>query len=244
MRTVVLLIIQYYCLARLADVRLLRAADLRLTSLEGVPAIEIFFRAAKNDQLAEGNRAHLIAEGGMACPYRVLKLYYARMSYFFNDGEIMDSNFLLPRLRMAKKTRILVADGRYAISQTSLVSGMRELAKAVGFEPPISGKSAKIAGTSASFANGLSDEDIRDKGRWKTTESALYYRRLAESYRLKLARAISIQTQPWKEQRQPEAQTQSVYDPDIQFQYHKWEQEVAEIDAQLEECLVSIIHID
>ncbi len=199
LRAVVMITVQFYCLARLSDVRNLRAADMRLTTLENTPAIEIFFRMMKNDQNCTGNMSYIIAEGGNACPYMLIKLYYGRFSFFFNDGQIMDENFLMPKLRMAKVTRTIIADGSSPVSQSTLVANIKELAKIVGFEPAVSGKSAKIGGTSAAFANGLSDADIRDKGRWRTLESALYYRRLAESYKLKLARATSVQTEPWRQ---------------------------------------------
>ncbi len=196
-RTVILVIIQYYCLARVSDIRLLRACDLRLTDLDGQAAIEITFNKMKNDQLHIGSTAHIVKEGGDYCPYRLLKLYYARCAYFFQDGKINDLNYIMPRFRMAKVTKISIPDGRYNVSQSTLVNNIKMLAAKSGFRKKISGKSAKIGGTSAAYSNGLSETDIKEKGRWKSIESAQYYKRTTESYKLKLATAFSMQDQPW-----------------------------------------------
>lgn len=246
LRTVVMLVIQYYCLARVADIRILRAADLSLITLEGNQAIEIYFRAMKNDQLHHGSTGYIVAEGGATCPYQLIKLFFGRFSFFFNDGQIADANFLLPRLKMARETKIMIADGSKPVCQSTLVSNIKELAALVGFEPTVSAKSAKIAGTSAAFINGLSDADIRDKGRWKSLESALHYRRLSDAYKLKLAKAISIQTEFWDKYPQIPSTINSkkVYDPLVQFRYIKPEQVVKEKDAELEEQIEALVIVE
>lgn len=199
LRTIVLLLIQFYTLARLEDVRHLRAADFSLVMLENKRAVEIFFRKQKNDQNCAGNTGFIMEEGGATCPYLLIKLFFGRMGFFFNDGEVSDSNFLLARLRMAPDTRTMIPDGRAAVCQSTLVTDIKTLAAEVNFKPNVSGKSAKIAGTSAAYACGLSDADIRDKGRWRSLESALHYRRTTQAYKLKLAQATSIQTEPWND---------------------------------------------
>lgn len=248
-RTVVLLIIQYYALARLADVRKLRAGDLRLVKLEGYPAVEILFRTMKNDPTGNGSVAHIIEEPGQLCPYKAIKLYYARCAYYFNDGHIDDLNFLLPRFRMAKVTRILIPDGRVAVAESTLVANIKSLAKSVGFEGKVSGKSAKIGGTSASFAVGLSDAEVRDKGRWRTLDTAQYYRRISDSHKLKLARSISIQTQPQEKRNLNYHESRGtncsyIYNPEVQFMYVEDAQNVNEDNVSLEQKILTVIQMD
>ena len=213
-RTVILLVTQFYTLCRISDARKLRARDVKLLDLDGTPAIEIFFRQQKNDQIHIGNKAYIVKEGGAACPYTLYKLYFARNSYYFRDGKTEDLNFLFPRLKMAKITRILIPDGRYAVSENTLVTNIKAMAKKVGFSGVVSGKSAKIGGTSAAFASGLSDAEVRDKGRWRSLESAQHYRRISDSHNLKLAKAFSIQRSSITDNRNPR-----VFNPEILFTF-------------------------
>ena len=229
-RTVILLLLQFYTLSRISDARKLRACDLKLVELDGVPAIEILFRSMKNDQLHIGSTAHIVKEGGAACPYTLFKLYYARTAYYFRDNKIEDLNFLFPRLRMAKITRVLIPDGRHAVSQNTLVTNIKALAKKIGFSGVVSGKSAKIGGTSAAFASGLSDADVRDKGRWRSLESAQHYRRVSDSHKLKLAKAFSIQRSTVMDTRNPR-----VFDPDVHFVFG--DDEAADEDVLLDQRL-------
>ncbi len=227
-RTIILLLTQFYTLSRISDARKLRACDLTLIVLDGVPAIEIFFRQQKNDQLHVGSRGHIIKEGGAACPYTLFKLYYARNSYYFRDGKIEDLNFLFPRLKMAKITRVSIPDGRHAVSQNTLVTNIKALAKKVGFSGVVSGKSAKIGGTSAAFASGLSDAEVRDKGRWRSLESAQHYRRISDSHKLKLAKAFSIQHGTVTDRRNPR-----VFNPEIQFTFGDLADDDVSMDQRL-----------
>lgn len=193
MRATLLVILQYYTLSRCHDVLQLKAGDLALVSLDGVQAVQIFYKTAKNDQLANGAYAYIVSEGGPACPAAFIKAYYMRMGFYFQDSEHNDCNALFPRLRIFPGTDVQVSDGAKAVSESTLIDNLRMLCYEVGYEGKISGKSAKISGVSDSFKAGLSDADVRDKGRWKSLEVAQYYRRISPSHRLRLAQSTSIQ---------------------------------------------------
>ena len=242
LRTIVLLLIQYHLLARISDARRLRACDLKIVSLEGKEAIEVRFNKCKNDQVGLGSLGYIARDIGKYCPVGIIKVYYARCCYFFFDERTEDINYLFPRLRMAKSTRIQIPDGRWAVSQGTLVTNIKHLAKAVGCTHKVSGKSAKIGGTSAAFSSGLSDNDIRDKGRWRSLESAQHYRRATDAHKLHLASAYTLSSQTSDHTRdlgqQPRARA---FDPFVHFSYVDDGTELMDSDIQWDQRLYASI---
>ena len=195
LRAALLVICQYYNLARASDCLYLLAGDVSIVSLDGAEAIEIHYRHQKNDQLERGEFSYILKESGPADPFLLFKVYFARMGFYFRDDHHDDSNYLFPRLRVLPGTKIQVSDGSFAISVSTLIDNVKNLSLEVGYLGKVTGKSAKISGVSDAFKQGLSDSDVRDKGRWRGLETAQSYRRIADSHRRKLAAATSIQTQ-------------------------------------------------
>ena len=193
MRVALMLVLQYYLMARITDLIQLEARDIALVDLDGERAVEVKFRRMKNDQTATGQISHILAEGGEACPYLLVQTYYARMGFWLYDEEHNDTNALFPRLRLLPGTRIQVSDGTFAVSVSTLLDDIKAACAGVGYEGRVTGKSAKISGVSDGFKAGMTDAEARDKGRWVGLETAQAYRRVSDSYRKKLAGYTSIQ---------------------------------------------------
>lgn len=191
-RTVFLLVIQFYCLARMEDCRKLRALNFSLSRLDGTKCITIHWPAMKNDPLYRGSFSHILQEGGACCPYFFIQMYFLRMNMSFGDDKSKDSSYVLPRL-VKDQSNIQRPLGRTVLSYSGLVNGIKSVCKQVGFEAKVSGKSAKIGGASSSYRANLTPLQVMDKGRWKSEQSSLFYRRTGEHYNKVIASAISIQ---------------------------------------------------
>ncbi len=191
-RTVFLLVIQFYCLAWLEDCRKLRALNFSLSRLDGTKCITIHWPALKNDPLYKGLFSHILQEGGSCCPYFFIQIYFLRMNMSFEDDRSKDSSYVLPRL-MKDQSNIQRPLGQTVLSYSGIVNGIKSVCKQVGFEAKVSGKSAKIGGASSSYRANLSPLQVMDKGRWKSEQSSLFYRRTGEQYNKVIASATSIQ---------------------------------------------------
>lgn len=64
----------------------------------------------------------------------------------------------------------------------------------IGYHTPTTGKSAKVLGVTLAFQLGLSNDEIRILGRWRSLSTAQHYRNVEPSKLLKLSTAISFET--------------------------------------------------
>ncbi len=196
-RTVFLLVIQFYCLARVEDCRKLRSDNFAISRLDGTPCISIHWPAMKNDVLYQGSHSYILREGGPGCPFYFIQLYFLRMDLKFKDGENGVTGYVLPRL-VRDHTKIQRPLARTVLSHSGLVGGIKSACKQVGFEAKVSGKSAKIGGASSCYRANMSPLQVMDKGRWRSEQSSLFYRRIGEQYNRVIAAATTIQTrQPY-----------------------------------------------
>lgn len=74
--------------------------------------------------------------------------------------------------------RILVPDGRHVISYTTMIDTINRLYSEIGYSHRVTGKSAKYLGVSTAFARGLTNDEIRLLGRWKSCETPQHYRQV------------------------------------------------------------------
>jgi hypothetical protein len=194
-RTGCLATLQFYSCGRAADCLQLRAGDVRMTELNNETALAFTFRGQKNDQYHNGNIFYLVREQGR-CPVDLFLCYFERMGLKMAQSEVFDNSFLFPLARSIKigARRVQVSDGRKAISSANYIRDLRRLCAKEGWTAKVSTKSPKMAGTSAAFAAGLSDGEVRDKGRWKSHSTALHYRIQTSTYCHQIATATSIFT--------------------------------------------------
>ncbi|MCP3661481.1 MAG: hypothetical protein GY696_03130 [Gammaproteobacteria bacterium] len=83
LRAALLVVCQYYNLARASDCLYLLAGDVSIVSLDGVEAIEIHYRHQKNDLLERGEFSYILKETGPADPFLLFQVYFARMVFIF-----------------------------------------------------------------------------------------------------------------------------------------------------------------
>ena len=134
-----------------------------------------------------------------------------------------DENFLMGATRKIRQNQrdFYVADGRKSICAATHLSDLRKLCKSVGYNDPVSSKSVKVSGTSASFKAGLSDGQVRDKGRWRSIETSLHYRNIAPSHRRLIGQSNSM------------FGAQNIPNPprNHQVDWHQYEPEVEQIEV-------------
>ena len=69
-------------------------------------------------------------------------------------------------------------DGRKVISYTTMIDTINRLYSEIGYSHRVTGKSAKYLGVSTAFARGLTNDEIRLLGRWKSCETPQHYRQV------------------------------------------------------------------
>jgi hypothetical protein len=93
-----------------------------------------------------------------------------------------------------KYYRILIPDGRWAVSTKTLLSDINKMYAKCGYHINTTGKSAKVLGVTLAFELGLSNDEIRILGRWRSLSTAQHYRNVEPQKLLKLGTAISFET--------------------------------------------------
>ena len=74
--------------------------------------------------------------------------------------------------------RLLVPDGRNPIGYSSILASLNTLYTSIGHPDRVTGKSAKCCGVSTAFKIGLTNDEIRVLGRWKSVETPQFYREI------------------------------------------------------------------
>lgn len=90
--------------------------------------------------------------------------------------------------------RILVADGRYAISAATLMKDVNLIYRNLGLDYNITSKSAKSLGVSTAFKLGMSDDHIRVLGRWRSISTAQHYRAIDDTTLLEIFSRIILKS--------------------------------------------------
>ena len=137
-------------------------------------------------------------------------MYFDRMGFNMQSDGIQDRNFVMAQCRNMRISgqQVQVSDGRRPVSGTTMLNDLRNCATSVGYYGKISSKSAKISGTSASFNAGLTNSDVRDKGRWRSPDTALYYRQLSSGHRQMLSTSNTFLMDPEDELEDEEEETE------------------------------------
>ena len=197
-RATVAIILQFHTFTRLADLDQVRACHISQDQIGGVEVLRVIYPKRKNDQEHEGCTNLLASEGGDLCPVVLIKKYYRRCGFQFMGEGILDENFLFCRTSTMwlPGGRQIVADGRYQLSPQTLLNDITQLCRQVGYFGPVGRKSCKMSGVSAACEAGLSDEALRDKGKWRSIEMSRMYRQMTEPYQMALSRCITMQDDP------------------------------------------------
>lgn len=66
-------------------------------------------------------------------------------------------------------------DGRYQLSYTSIVADINSYYASAGYNQRVTGKSAKYLGVSTAFQMGLTNDQIRLLGRWRSVDTPQHY---------------------------------------------------------------------
>ena len=138
-----------------------------------------------------GRKGWIFAEPkSWRCPVKIILTFYKRMGFNLRNRGIYDQSFIMSTVRNIRG--IQVSDGQKPVSASTYLNDLRLLCAAVGYSGHISSKSAKVAGTSAAFAAGLTTLDLMSKGRWQSDKTSLHYRQMTPAYRRKLGAATSV----------------------------------------------------
>ena len=90
--------------------------------------------------------------------------------------------------------RILVADGRYAISASTLMKDVNLIYSNLGLKHKITSKSAKSLGVSSAFRLGMSDDHIRVLGRLRSIATAQHYRAIDDTTLIEIFSKIMLKS--------------------------------------------------
>jgi hypothetical protein len=194
-RALILQILQMKLLARVEDLRKLRAVDLEDVKVGEKRAIAVRFRTAKNDPSYVGGTSYIIETGGTHCAYMLLKTYMTRMRFAMMGSGIIDTSFIFPRTSNEGfgQHRLLIPDGRYAVATDTLFRDINKLYEAVGYYIKTTGKSAKVLGVTLAYSLGLSDDEVRILGRWRSIHTAQHYRNVEPRKIIKISNRIRLQ---------------------------------------------------
>ena len=193
-RACVALILQFHHFVRLGDLDELRACHISKDVVGGTEFLKVTYPKRKNDQERSGAESLLFAEEGELCPVKLISLYYQRCGFHFFDGRCLDTNFVFCRTNCVytPEGKQTVSDGRFTISVGTMLRDIQRICAGAGYGGKIGRKSGKMAGVSAACNAGLSDEALRDKGRWKSTEMSKHYRQHTLAYLQALSSCISM----------------------------------------------------
>ena len=193
-RACLAIILQYHTLCRLSDMEELRACHFQKDEYKGTNIIKVTFPKAKNDQNWSGRSSVIASESGLTCPVFLIERFFDRCGYLFFDGQNLDKNYIFCRTSSVHNGRghQTVSDGLRKLSINTLLSDIKRLCLSVGYTGPIGRKSAKMTGAAAGFAAGLSDEGLRDKGRWASVNTSAIYRTHTLDYQHALAVATNL----------------------------------------------------
>ena len=196
-RACIALVLQFHHFVRLGDLDELRACHISKDEVGGTEVLRVTYPKRKNDQERSGAESLLFAEEGELCPVKLISLYYTRCGFHFFDGRCVDTNFVFCRTScvVTPKGKQTVSDGRYVISVGTLLRDIQRICTGAGYGGKVGRKSGKMAGVSAACNAGLSDEALRDKGRWKSTEMSKHYRQHTLKYLRALSSCISLDDQ-------------------------------------------------
>lgn len=92
--------------------------------------------------------------------------------------------------------RIWVADGSHVLDSKTLLKDVNIIYTKLGYPRRITGKSAKVLGVSLAFSAGLSEDDIRILGRWKSADTARHYRSISPEKLLSIGASLTQATMP------------------------------------------------
>ena len=198
-RAAVAIILQFHTFTRLADLEQVRACHISKDTIGGVDVLRVIYPKRKNDQEHDGVQNLLVAEGGETCPVLLINKYYQRCGFSFMGEGVLDENYLFCRSSVVwtptgKQT---VSDGKYMLSLNTLLNDIKNICRQAGYFGPVGRKSCKMAGVSAACDAGLSDEALRDKGKWRSVEMSRMYRQMTEPYQMALSRCITMQDNPY-----------------------------------------------
>ena len=177
-------ILKLKCVGRFGDYAKLKAKH--FTDLGD--CIQIHFPSAKNDQYHMGNDNIISDEDSAYSFVKLTRTYFKRFGLQFGNSGTSDENFINFQVRAVKQSDGSVtqlADGRRSLSRSQSFDDSKKLFKFLGYDGSYSEKSAKMTGVKLAFEAKGTPEQIRDLGRWKTTDMPLHYLEQSKEYNKK-----------------------------------------------------------
>ncbi len=90
--------------------------------------------------------------------------------------------------------RTLIHDGRFKISNQTILRDVNKIYTNLGLDYKITTKSMKSLGVSTAFRIGMSDDHVRILGRWRSIVTAQHYREVDDSTLLKIFSRLLIKS--------------------------------------------------
>lgn len=196
-RSCIWIMVQYFTLSRLQDLIKLTASDFKLcVDSDGRKYIDITFPSSKSDQFFKGSHAFIPAARSRdtLCPVEILRCYFSRSGLRFGNSKNPTPVPFLPVVRRVsrKQIRTSIADGRKAVSTTTLLDHTRDLLRKHGYTRKFTTKSAKVSGVNAGFRNKLTELEVQRLGRWMNPFTAFHYRTDFEEDRRNLVEVLQF----------------------------------------------------
>jgi hypothetical protein len=177
-------VVENFTFCRFSDYNKLQARHVRRVGNN----VEIIFPSSKNDQMHEGQKTVMAANGSTFCLVKLSELYYKRFN-FKMGMESWDTSFLHARIR--KKGGAHVADGRVVASSSRAREELQHLLRDMGEDGQgITDKSFKKLGVMGTLEAGTMAEDIAIHCRWRSLDMPLHYKHNSQEFKVKTAKIL------------------------------------------------------
>ena len=148
--------------------------------------VQISFVRAKNDQLYEGSTTILsnLPDHPAYCPKIIFSKYFEAMGFKGSGVEYLNC-----RLQFTKRFGVQPLSHLRLAYSTSLAES-KNLCLSLGFIGNFSEKSYKVAGVTQGFNSGMTSEEMKNHGRWRSSETPnIYY---AQNKKKKMELSLKI----------------------------------------------------
>ena len=186
LRTFVRTIVVYFTFCRFSCYSRLRAMDFEDTG----NSILITFPFAKNDQFHKGNSSCLVSNGTDIDPVKIVREYFRLCGFRFGmeNGDTSRPNCIMRRCKGGWK-----ADGTRGVSYTTGTNNLRAMMAMVGIHVArLSDKSVKSLAVTKAMKKGMSADNAREHGRWKTVDMPLHYKSSSLEHKEELASKVPV----------------------------------------------------
>jgi hypothetical protein len=186
LRTFVRATVVYFTFCRFNCYSKLRAMDLE----DNGYSILVTFPAAKNDQYHNGQATCLVPNDKGVNPVEILRTYFQLCGFQFGRDN-RDKSLL--NCVMRKKKNGWVADGRRGVCYGTATKNLQTALAKVGIVcAKATDKSIKGLGVTRTIEAGISPDEVREQGRWKTITMPLHYKTNSTSYKEQIASNVPV----------------------------------------------------